>query len=64
MAGKSREPVVGMDEIGSAVATDVPRNSVGEVVHDTEQLVLRHVRRASVDVDDTMVRLHLNDIGQ
>ena len=64
MSRKSRKPVVGVHEIRSTASTDMPRNAIGELIHDTEEFVLRQVRRTSIDVHHAMVGFDFDDLRE
>jgi hypothetical protein len=59
-----REPVVGMERLRSAVATQMPRHSVAELVEDRGEVLLGQVRRAGIDMHDPESGFDVDDLGE
>ena len=51
------EPVVGMDDVGAAVGLEMGEHTVGELVEDVGERLLREVVRAGLDVHDAVTGL-------
>ncbi len=64
MAGQARQPVVGVDGVGAALAAQVAGHAVGELVDDLGELFLGQVGRTGLHVHDPEAGLDVDHLGE
>ena len=64
VAGQTRQPVVGVDRVGAALAPQVAGHAVGELVDDLGQVFLGQLGWPGIDVHDPETGLDVDHLGQ
>jgi hypothetical protein len=59
----ARQPVVGVDRVGPAVASKVPSDTIAKFIKDLRQVFFREIKWAGIDVHHTKARFHIDEIG-
>jgi hypothetical protein len=59
----ARQPVVGVDRVGPAVASKVPSDTIAKFIKDLRQVLFREVKRAGIDMHDTKAGFDIDELG-
>ena len=58
----SGQPVVGMDRVGTAIASKVSRDAITKFIEDLRQVFFRKIKWAGVDMHDTKARFDIDKL--
>ena len=63
MTNDARQPVVGVNRVGAAVASKVSRDTFAKLIEDLRQVFFRKIKRAGIDVHDTKAGFDIDELG-
>jgi hypothetical protein len=63
VTNNSGQPVVGVNRVGAAVASEVPRDTFAKFIENLRQVFFCKIKRAGIDVHDSKAGFDIDELG-